>query len=90
MQGIIIKRVKQVSILLAILLSSELIHWEFIPSGDLMRWEQKICARSLPILDFLKLWLVQLSAEALSVALRNTGCKSSVMFSIVNMYREMQ
>jgi hypothetical protein len=58
-QGGIIKRVKQASrgffvqdMLLVILLSSVLIHWELTPSGELIRNEQKNHAKSMPILDF--------------------------------------
>jgi hypothetical protein len=75
---------------LAILLSLVLIHWELIPSGELIRSEQKNHARSLPILDFLRVWLVQLSAEALSVTLRSTGCGSTIMFFVVNTCSDAQ
>jgi hypothetical protein len=64
--------------------------WELIPSGELIRSEQKNCSRSLPGLDFLQVWLVQLSAEVLSVMLRSTGCGSSIMFFVTNKCRDAQ
>jgi hypothetical protein len=67
-----------------------LIHWDLIPSGELIRSEQKNHTKSLPSLDFLQVWLVQLSAEALSVMLRRSGCSLSVMFFIVNTCRDAQ
>ena len=42
----------------AILLSSVLIHWEFMLSGELIRSKQKKRASNCPILDFLQVWLV--------------------------------
>ncbi len=58
----------------AILLSSVLIHLEFIPSGEPIRREQKKRASLWPIIDFLHVLVVQLKADALSVTLRRTGC----------------
>ncbi len=44
-----------------------------MPSGELIRSEQKKQASNRPILDFLQVWLVQLSADVLLVTLRSTG-----------------
>ncbi len=74
----------------AILLLLVLIHWELIPSSELIRSEQKNCARSQPSLDFLQERLVQQRAEALSVMLRCTGCGSSIMFFVANTCRNVQ
>ena len=62
----------------AIMLAFVLIHWELMPSGELISSRQKNLARSLPILDFLQAPVVQLSKEVLSVTLRRTGYGSSV------------
>ena len=62
----------------AIMLAFVLIHWELIPSGELISSRQKNLARSWPILDFLQAPVVQLSEEVLSVTLRRTGYGSSV------------
>ena len=57
----------------AIMLAFVLIHWELMPSGELINIRQKNLARSRPILDFLQAPVVQLSEEVLSVTLRRTG-----------------
>ncbi len=67
-----------------------LIHWELIPHGELIRSEQKNFARSLPSLDILQVWLVQLIAELGLVMLRSIGCRLYVMFLIENMCRDAQ
>jgi hypothetical protein len=68
----------------AILLSSVLIHLEFIPSGEPIRREQKKQASLRPIIDFLHVPVVQLKADALSVTLRRVGC-GSLMAEVVMM-----
>ena len=67
---------------LVIALSSMLIHWEFMPSGELIRSEQKKRARRGAILDLQQAPVVQLNANALSVTLRSTGYGSLVDFLV--------
>jgi len=66
------------SLILAILLSSVLIHLELIPSGEFIMSEQKNRASRRLTLDFLHAPVVQLRADALSVTLSKTGYGLSV------------
>ena len=72
----------------AIMLAFVLIHWELMPSGELINIRQKNLARSRPILDFLQAPVVQLSEEVLSVTLRRTGYGSSVKFDVSMTWRD--
>ena len=62
----------------AIMLAFMLIHWELMPSGELINSRQKNLARSRPIFDLLQAPVVQLSEEVLLVTLIRTGYGSSV------------
>ena len=72
----------------AIMLAFVLIHWELMPSGELINSRQKNLARSWPIFDFLQAPVVQLSEEVLSVTLRRTGYGSSVKFDVSMTWRD--
>ena len=58
----------------AISFATVLIHWELMPSGELMISEQKKRARQQPVLDFRQAPVVQIRADVLLVMLRRTGC----------------
>ena len=62
----------------AISFSAVLIHSEFIPSGELIKNEQKNRANILPIFEVLQLCNVQFNADVLSVTFKSTGFGSSV------------
>ncbi len=74
----------------AILLLLVLIHLEFIPSGEPIRREQKKQASLRPIIYFLHALVVQLKADALSVTLRRTGCRSLEAEVVVMTWRNAQ
>ncbi len=67
----------------AILMSTVLIHWELMPSGELINREQKKQPSKRPILDLLHVCRVQERAEELSVTFRSTGYGSSVISGVV-------
>ncbi len=67
-----------------------LIHWELMPSGELIRSEQKKCARRQPILDLQQAPVVQLNANALLVTLRSTRYGSLVGFLVRAVWRAAQ
>ena len=59
-----------------------------MPRGELIRSGQKKRASRQPIFDFLHAPVVQLRADVLSVALRRTGCGSSMKVVDVITWRE--
>ena len=58
---------------LIISFSIVLIHFALIPTFEPIRRPQKNLARARPILDFLDVWIVQLSVLVLSVTHKTTG-----------------
>ncbi len=77
-------------ILSAMTFSIVLIHCAFTPTFELVRRPQKNLAKALPIIDFLLICKVQLSAVVLSVTHKTTRCGSSVTFSVANTTRDEQ
>ena len=67
-------------ILSAISFSTVLIHLALIPTCEPIKSPQKNLASARPILDFLLVCKVQLSALVLSVTHKMTGCGSSLIF----------
>ena len=74
--------------LAAILFATVLIHWEFMPRGELIRSKQKKRASLRPIFDLLHAPVVQLRTDVLLVTLRRIGCGSSVKLVDVITWRE--
>ncbi len=75
-------------ILSAIMLSMVLNHLALTPKFEPIRRPWKNLARALPIIDFLLVFRVQLSALVLSVTHRTTGCGSLLSFLVANMMLE--
>ncbi len=77
-------------ILSAISFSTMLIYFALTPRFEPIKRPQKNLARARPILDFLLVCKVQLSALILSVTHKMTGCGSSLTFWVVKVTRDAQ
>ena len=67
-------------ILLAISLSVVVIHFALIPTLEPIRRLQKNLARARPMINFLLVWRVQLSALVLSMMQSTIRCELSLIF----------
>ena len=77
-------------ILSAISFSTVLIHFALTLTFEPIKRPQKNLARARPILDFLLVCRVQLSALGLSVTHKTTGCGSSLTFWVAKATRDAQ
>ncbi len=82
--------VLNLDILSAITFSKVLIHFAFTPTLDPIRRPQKNLAKALPMIDFLLVCKVQLSALVLSMMHNTTGCGSSFIFRVSKTRRVAQ
>ncbi len=67
-----------------------LIHFALIPTCEPIRSPQKNLARARPMMDFLLVWRVQLSALVLSVTQRTTGYGSLLTLQVAKTTRAVQ
>jgi hypothetical protein len=77
-------------ILTAISFSAVLIHFALSPTFEPIKRPQKNLARARPILDFLLVCRVQLSALVLSVTHKTMGCGSLLTFWVAKVTRDAQ
>jgi hypothetical protein len=78
------------NILSAIAILVVLIHFVLIPTRKPIRSPQKNLARAQPMMDFLLVWRVQLSALVLLVIQRTTGYGSLLTLQVTKMMRAAQ
>ena len=77
-------------ILSAISFSTVLIHFALTPTFEPIKSPQKNHARARPILDFLLVCKVQLSALVLSVTHKTMGYRSSLIFWVAKLTNDAQ
>ncbi len=77
-------------ILSAILFSTMLIHFALTPMFEPIKSPQKNLARARPILAFLHVCKVQLSALVLSVTHKTTGYGTSLIFWVAKLTNDAQ
>jgi hypothetical protein len=77
-------------ILSAISFSTMLIHFALTPTFEPIKRPQKNLARARPILDFLLVCRVELSALVLSVTRKMMGCGSSLTLWVAKVTRDAQ
>jgi hypothetical protein len=77
-------------ILLAISLLMVLIYFALIPTLEPIRRPQKNLARARPMINFLIVWRVQLSARVWSVMQSTIGCGPKLIFCVANTMSDAQ
>jgi hypothetical protein len=77
-------------ILSAITFSTVLIHFALMPTFEPISRPQKNLARALPIINYLLVCSIQLSALVLSVTHKTSGCRSLLTLVFSNMTRDAQ